>query len=446
MYRVCDSIRSSHPPLIRPNCPAVRLYDELRARHLIHQFTEHDTPLPDLLDRPQIVYAGFDPTADSLHVGNLVPLLGLRRFQGAGHQVIALAGGATGMVGDPSGKSEERNLLTPEILQGNLRAIKGQLERLLDFTGSKPARLVDNYDWTEGVGLLDFLRDVGKHFSINAMIKKDSVSARLEREGDGISYTEFSYMLLQAYDFYVLARDHGCTMQIGGSDQWGNITAGVELIRRRLSRAAVGLTFPLLLNSDGAKFGKSAKGSVWLDPKKTSPFAFRQFWFKTPDSDVISRLNYFSFVPVDEIRELALMTEPNRAQRRLAEHMTALVHGQDEADKVERAAQVLFNPKGDLREIPLEYVADAFEGAPVIDLPKDRFQGEGVAWLDLVSEVVHAGKRGAAKRDVEQNAVALNGEKLGVADARITGERLLHDRFLVIRRGKRDQFLVRVVD
>ncbi len=423
----------------------MRLHDELQFRGLIHQFTEQEKPLPDLLDERQVIYAGFDPTAESLHVGNLVPLLGLRRFQERGHRVIALAGGATGMVGDPSGKSEERNLLTPEVLQGNLRAIKGQLERLLDFGGENPAQLVDNYSWTKDVTFLEFLRDIGKHFSINAMIRKDSVSARLEREGAGISFTEFSYMLLQAFDFFVLARDQGCTMQIGGSDQWGNITAGVELIRRKLGRTAIGVTFPLLLNSDGTKFGKTAKGAVWLDPKRTSPFAFRQFWFKTPDDEVLSRLKYFSFLSVEEIRDLEQQsTEPNRAQRRLAEHMTELVHGKEEAAKVEKAAGVLFNPKGDLREVPVEYIADAFEGAPVVDMPKDRFAG-GVAWLDVVSEVLHEGKRGAAKRDIEMNAVALNGEKITALDARIGGEHLLHDRYLVLRKGKRDYYLIRAV-
>jgi tyrosyl-tRNA synthetase len=423
----------------------VRLFDELQARGLIAQFTEQERPLPDLLEEPQVVYAGFDPTADSLHVGNLVPLLGLRRFQQRGHRVIALAGGATGMVGDPSGKSEERNLLTPEVLQANLRAVKGQLERLLDFGGSNPAKLVDNYDWTKDVRFLEFLRDIGKHFSINAMIKKDSVKDRLEREGAGLSFTEFSYMLLQAFDFYVLARDEGCTMQIGGTDQWGNITGGVDLIRRKLNRNAIGVTFPLLLNADGTKFGKTAKGAVWLDPKRTSPFAFRQFWFKTPDSEVVSRLNYFSFLAVEEIRELATLSEPNRAQRRLAEHMTELVHGKEEAERVERAAAVLFNPKGDLREIPVEYIADAFEGAPVVDLPRDRFAGDGVPLLDLVSEVIHGGKRGAAKRDLEQKAISLNGHKIESADARVTREHVLHDRYLVLRKGKRDQYLIRTV-
>jgi tyrosyl-tRNA synthetase len=421
----------------------VRLFEELQARGLIHQFTEGERPLSDLLEEKQVVYAGFDPTSDSLHVGNLVPLLGLRRFQRAGHRVIALAGGATGMVGDPSGKSEERNLLTPEVLQANLRAIKKQLERLLDFGGSNPAKLVDNYDWTKDVRLLEFLRDIVKHFSINAMVKKDSVRDRLEREGTGISFTEFTYMLLQAFDFYTLAKDEGCTMQIGGSDQWGNITAGVELIRRKLNRSAIGVTFPLLLNADGSKFGKTAKGAVWLDPKKTSPFAFRQFWFKTPDAEVISRLHYFSFLPVEEIIELERAKEPNVPQRRLAEHMTELVHGKEEAEKVERAASVLFNPKGDLREVPVEYLADAFEGAPVIDMPLERFRGEGVAWVDLVSEVIHGGKRGAAKRDIEQNAVALNGEKIQDQDARITASHVLHERYLILRKGKRDQYVVR---
>lgn len=422
------------------------LFAELEARGLVHQYTEQEKPLPELLESPQCVYAGFDPTASSLHVGNLVPLLGLRRFQNAGHRVIALAGGATGMVGDPSGKSEERNLLTRDDLKANLHAIKGQLERLLDFSGPAPAMLVDNLDWTAEITFLDFLRDVGKEFAVNAMIKKDSVKARLEREGAGISFTEFSYMLLQAYDFYVLFEKHGCNVQVGGSDQWGNITAGVELIRRKANTPAYGLTFPLLLNADGTKFGKTAKGAVWLDPSRTSPFAFRQFWYKTPDAEVIARLMYFSFLPVEEIRALEanLDKTPNEAQKRLAQHMTALVHGEEEAARVEKAAAVLFDPKADLREVPVEYLGDAFEGAPVVDIPKERFEGDGMKLLDLLAEAAGLSK-GNVRKLITQNAVAVNGKKVSDVDATVDRAAALHDQYVILRKGKRDQFLVRLV-
>ena len=430
----------------------MKLIEELEARGLIHQVTEQqEKPLPELLETPQVIYAGFDPTAPSLHVGNLVPLLGLRRFQEAGHRVIALAGGATGMVGDPSGRSTERNLQDREALAANLRGIKGQLERLLDFGGGR-AKLVDNLQWTESLSFLDVLRDVGKHFTLNTMLRKDSVRSRLEREGEGISYTEFSYMLLQAHDFLWLFEHEGCVVQIGGSDQWGNMTAGVELIRRKLGKPSYAVTFPLLTNADGSKFGKSAAGAVWLDPKLTSPFAFRQFWFKSSDADVITRLKYFSFLPLDEIAALERAVQeksaPNQAQQRMAEHMTALVHGADEARKVERAAEVLFDPKADLREVPAEYLADAFEGAPVVPMPRARFQGDGVALIDLVVDVVYAGeqKRGAARRDLQQNAIALNGQKVTDEARPVTGADLLHDEYLVLRKGKKSYFLVRVTD
>jgi tyrosyl-tRNA synthetase len=352
----------------------MNLFQDLEARGLVAQASDHEVPIARALEQRQVVYAGFDPTAPSLHVGNLVPLLGLRRFQQAGHEVLALAGGATGLVGDPSGKSEERNLLGRDALAHNLSKIKAQMERFLEF-GAGKGRLVDNIDWTGDLKLLDFLRDVGKHFKVNVMIKKDSVKDRLEREGEGLSFTEFAYMLLQANDYLVLAREHGCTLQIGGSDQWGNITAGIELIRRVLSRHVYGLTFPLLKNSDGSKFGKTAKGAVFLDPEMTSPFEFRQFWFTTADADVGARLRTFTFLPLEQIADLERKTkeksgEPNEAQRVLARTMTEMVHGKEEADRVERAIEMLFgNPtREDLLKIPASSLEGALAGAPVATL------------------------------------------------------------------------------
>jgi len=471
-------------------------FAELEARGLIHQVSESSAgpSARELLDTPgQCVYAGFDPTAPSLHVGHLIPILGLRRFQQAGHRVIALAGGATGLVGDPSGKSEERNMLAAETLRANVAAVKGQLEQLLDFEGENPALLVDNLDWTQGLTLLDFLRDVGKHFSINAMLRKDSVRNRLgalsliglgrraveELVADGkvgadavgaeleavkglhgklsdaaeetsISFTEFSYMLLQGFDFLHLFRTQSCNVQVGGSDQWGNITCGTELVRRITGEHAHALTFPLLTNSDGSKFGKTVAGAVWLDPAMTSPFAFRQFWFNTSDADVVHRLRYFTFLPLDEIAELAatLDSDPQAVKRRLAREMTALVHGEAEAAKVEQAIELFFGG-GDLRDVPPEYIEDALGGAPVTELPRERFAGDGVAWLELVTTAVSEGgkalSKGAARRLVQQSSLALNGEKLADPERAVTGADLIHDRYLVLKKGKKHHFLVKAV-
>lgn len=426
------------------------LFAELEARGLVHQVTDHDVPLARALEQPQVVYAGFDPSASSLHVGNLVPLLGLVRFQRAGHRPIALAGGATGLIGDPSGKNEERNLLDRERLAHNLSCIKEQLKRFLDFGGANAASLVDNLDWTGSLPVLDFLRDVGKHFTINAMLRKDSVQNRIEREGSGISFTEFTYSLLQANDFLVLAREKGCTLQVGGSDQWGNITAGIDLVRRVLGKHVYGLTFPLLKNTDGSKFGKTAKGAVFLDKALTSSFAFRQFWFQTADLDVVARLKTFTFLPLEEIaaleRAVQTKSEPNAAQRRLAQVMTAMVHGEAEAERVEKAVAVFFGG-GDLRDIPAEFLADAFEGAPRVTLPRARLEGEGMAWLDLVVEAVYGGgeKRGQAKRDIATDkSMSLNGTKRTDPADKVTTKDLIHGRYLVVRKGKAGTVLVEV--
>lgn len=426
------------------------LLDDLEGRGLIHQIAEpKDAPLRKLLEEPQVIYCGFDPTASSLHLGHLIPLFALRRFQLAGHKVIALAGGATGMVGDPSGKSEERQLLTKEVLEQNLAGVKQQLSAFLDFEGDNPALLVNNLDWTEGLSLLEFLRDVGKHFFVNVMIKKDSVKDRLAREGEGLSFTEFSYSLLQGFDFFWLNQNHGCKVQIGGSDQYGNIVAGTDLIRRKNDgERGYGLTLPLLLKADGTKFGKSAKGTnVWIDPARTSPWAFRQFWFNQPDDMVITLLKRFTFLPLSEIAKLEETVGKGReAQRALAVHMTGLVHGEETATQVEKAAEVFFNPKADLREMPVELLEDAFSEAPTTELARSELEGEGKNWLDLVVEVAWGGanKRGQARKDIQGNAMSLNGQKLTDPEAAITTEHLVHDRYLVIRKGKKSQFLVKL--
>src|ERR1017187_4012940 len=332
------------------NLPPVSILEELKWRGLVADCTDA-AELAKKVSTPITLYCGFDPTADSLHVGNLVPLLALRRFQLLGHHPIAVAGGATGMVGDPSGKTSERQLLTLEVVAHNISRVKEQLQKLLDFdTKTNPARLVDNASWTKDVSFLDFLRDIGKHFSVNQMVAKESVRARMEDREAGISYTEFSYMLLQAFDFYVLCRDYNCELQIGGSDQWGNITAGIDLTRRKLGRAVFGLTLPLITNADGTKFGKTVSGAIWLDPGRPSVYKFYQYWIRTDDRDVILYLKFFTFFTQDEIAALEKQHTENAgaraAHKALAKAVTDLVHGANAMAEAMRASEILFG--GDL--------------------------------------------------------------------------------------------------
>src|ERR1051326_3658625 len=324
----------------------MNMLEELDWRGLIADCTDR-TELEKKASSPLALYCGFDPTAASLHVGNLVPLLGLRRFQLLGHHPIAVAGGATGSIGDPSGKTVERQLLSKETIATNIASVKEQLRRLLDFDAkTNPARLVDNASWTANVTYLDFLRDIGKHFSVNQMIGKESVRARMEDREVGISYTEFSYMLLQAFDFYVLCRDHQCELQIGGSDQWGNITAGIDLCRKKLGKPVYGLTLPLITNADGTKFGKTQAGAVWLDGKRTSVYRFYQFWIRTDDRDVLRYLKFFTFLPREEMESLekqhAEKPEGRAAHKALAKAVTDLVHGPAATTEAIRASEILF--------------------------------------------------------------------------------------------------------
>ena len=330
------------------------ILDELRWRGLLADCTDLDALTKRLSEGPITLYAGFDPTADSLHVGNLVPLFALRRFQLRGHHPIALAGGSTGMIGDPSGKPDERNLLTPDQLSRNLDGIRPQLAKFLDFeVRSNPARLVNNYDWTAPVGVLEFLRDVGKHVSVNAMVAKDSVRSRMETRDAGISYAEFSYMLLQGFDFYHLRKTYGCELQVGATDQWGNITVGTELTRRKLGATVWGLVFPLLTKADGAKYGKTADGAVWLDPKRTSPYRFYQFFVNADDADAGTLLRTLTFLEREEIQDLegALQTDPGAraAQRALARELTRLVHGEDALAAAVRASETAARSKASPR-------------------------------------------------------------------------------------------------
>jgi tyrosyl-tRNA synthetase len=417
------------------------VYQDLQWRGLVNDATEPEQLQERLAVGPTTLYAGFDPTADSLHVGNLVPLLGLRRFQVHGHRPIALAGGATGLIGDPSGKATERQLLTREGLEANITGVKRQLRRFLDFEAKvNPAQLLDNASWTVPMSFLDFLRDIGKHFSVNMMVNKESVRARMEDREAGISYTEFSYMLLQAFDFYVLRHDHACELQIGGSDQWGNITAGIDLCRKKLGAHVFGLTLPLITNADGSKFGKTEKGAVWLDPQKTSVYRFYQFWIRTDDRDVIRYLKYFTFLSREQIEALEKehqeKPEARAAHKALAKAVTDLVHGESATSEAMRASEILFG--GGLEGIRESTFEDIVHEAPCKQAERGKLDGAG--W-PLVEVVVHSGlstSKGQARKDIEGGGIYLNNLREGSVQRMVTPNDLLFGRYLLLRKGKRN--------
>ena len=421
--------------------PTKGMFADLSKRGLIHDSTDASA-LADRLDASPIgVYVGFDPTADSLHVGHLLGQITLRRFQLAGHRPFPLAGGATGMVGDPSGRSDERNLLDRETLHHNVESIKSQLERLLDFSdGPTKATLVNNADWTAGITALDFLRDVGKHITVNQMMAKESVKNRLNSE-NGLSYTEFSYMLLQANDFRHLCATHDVELQMGGSDQWGNIVAGIDLIRRTLSRSAFGATWPLVTKSDGTKFGKTAGGAVWLDPARTSPYQFRQFWVQMADVDVVKYLPQFSLAPLDETNALIVdhAADPGRriAQKSLAHEMTSLVHGDTAARDAESAAEVLFG--GDPNAASIDALAIVAGEVPLTDVT--------LADLDdtfgLLARAQVVSSTSEARRTIDQKGLRVNGSVLD-KDETLASKGLLHGRYVLVRKGKTGYHLFRV--
>jgi tyrosyl-tRNA synthetase len=420
--------------------------EDLRFRGLIHQLT--DPGLEGRLDAgPLTVYSGFDPTADSLHVGHLMQICNLRRFQIAGHRPIAVAGGGTGLVGDPGGKTEERSLLSTDELRCNLDGIRGQLGRFLDFSedgADSAALLVNNADWLESMPLFEFLRDVGKHFTVNQMVAKDSVKSRLARTDQGISYTEFSYMLLQAYDFLHLFDTYGCQLQLGGSDQWGNITMGIDLVRKVRQQEAWGLTTPLVVKADGTKFGKTESGTVWLDADRTSPYQLYQFFFRSEDAVVGTYLRYFTFLGREEILELdeatAARPEERRAQRELALQVCSLVHGADEAERAERAAQALFGE--DLSQLDARSILDVFADAPSTIVPRSRLDGVGASLVELLVETGLVPSRGRARSTIGQNGCYVNNRR-EVDEGRMVGtDDLVADRYLVLRVGKRNYHLV----
>jgi tyrosyl-tRNA synthetase len=422
------------------------IIDELEWRGLVADCTDREALAKRLAAGPATLYCGFDPSGDSLHVGSLVGQLTLRRFQLLGHRPIALAGGATGMIGDPSGKSAERNLLSRSQLDQNLNSIKAQLSRVLDFNSkSNPARLVDNASWTSGISFLDFLRDIGKHFPINMMVAKESVRARMESEG-GISYTEFSYMLLQAHDFYHLRKDLDCELQIGGSDQWGNITAGTDLIRKKLGVHAWGLTFPLITKADGTKFGKTEEGAVWLDPKKTSPYKFYQFFINTDDGVVADYLRKFTLLSAGEIAALekAHLANPGarEAHRALAREVTTIVHGKSACDDAVRASEIMFG--GGLDGITEALFTEVSGEIPTRNLEKKTIGGAGSPLTEIL---VHSGlcpSKGQARKDVEGGGIYLNNVRVADAARAVGTEDLLFGRYLLLRKGKRSYCLLRV--
>lgn len=421
------------------------IFDELTWRGQVFDQTDG---LEHTLQREKLtVYNGFDPTADSLHVGNLVTMMQLARLQRFGHTPIALAGGGTGMIGDPSGKSAERNLLSAEQIAANVAGIQPQLEAILDFEiKSNPARIVNNADWLGRLNLVEFMRDIGKYFTVNYMMAKDSVKSRLERES-GLSFTEFSYMLFQAYDFLHLFQEFGCTMQAGGSDQWGNILAGVELIRRKLGQKAHGLVYPLLTKADGGKFGKTEAGTVWLSPERTSPYRFYQFWLNSDDRDVVQMLKTFTWLDQATIAELADATETRpherTAQRRLAQEVTRMIHGESGLHSAEQATQVLFG--GSLDGVSGSDIVDIFADVPSHETRKSDLEDGGVPLTDLLAQSTLASSKGDAKRAIKGGGISLNNQRVTQTNRTVTLDDALGGEFILLRKGKKRYHLLRVV-
>ena len=393
-------------------------------------------------------YIGFDPTADSLHIGSLVPIILLVHFQRAGHKPFALLGGATGMVGDPSGKSEERNLLSEEVLQKNLTGVRKQLERFLDFETSKPnsAVMVNNYDWFKEMGFLAFIRDVGKHISVNYMMAKDSVKKRIEGEA-GLSFTEFTYQLIQGYDFYWLYTHHNCKLQMGGSDQWGNITTGTELIRRKAGGEAYAFTCPLLTKADGTKFGKTEKGNVWLDADKTSPYEFYQFWLRAADEDAKEWIKIFTFLPQDEINNLIDEHEKEASQRllqkRLAKELTIFVHGEDEFNKAIETTEKLFAHESEPAELLSEEDLEGMEGVIKFNLAVDKIT-QGIDVVSFLAESNIFPSKGEARKMVQNGGVSINRKKVEDVKMMIDNSMLLHQKYLLVQKGRKNYYLGKI--
>lgn len=421
------------------------VFEELKWRGFVNQVTHEE--LPALLEKERLtLYCGFDPTADSLHIGSLLPILGLAHFQRNGHVPIALVGGGTGLIGDPSGKTRERSMLQREDVERNVAGIRKQLERFLDFDGPNAAQLLNNADWLCEVRLLDFLRDIGKHFSINMMLNRDSVRMRLEDRDHGISYTEFSYILLQSYDFLYLNERYGCRLQVGGADQWGNIVSGMDLARRLRNASTYGLTFPLVTKTDGSKFGKSESGNIWLDAERTSPYRFYQFWMNQADADVGPYLRYFTFLPQTEIEALDQTVreqpEQRQAQKRLAEEVTRLVHGATALANAQAASKAMFG--GDLKALDQNTLADVFSEVPSAELPLNHTDGNTPLLDALVAAKVFASK-GEARRLLRNGGLYLNNTRVDAEDLKLSETCLLAGNMTVVRTGKKNYHLLKFV-
>ncbi|TWT37700.1 Tyrosine--tRNA ligase [Posidoniimonas corsicana] len=425
----------------------MQFFDDLQWRGLIHQTTD-DGLAAWLHKQPRTLYAGFDPTADSLHVGHMMGLIMLRRYQQAGHTALAVVGGATGMIGDPSGKSAERNLLSKDDLERNVAAIGEQMKRFLDFGGAKPtAKLLNNFDWTSGWSYLEFLRDIGKNFPVNVMLAKDSVKSRLGGDA-GMSYTEFSYMLLQAYDFVHLYKEHGCELQAGGSDQWGNITAGIDLARRMHGAHLFGQTWPLLTKSDGTKMGKTEGGAVWLSPDRTSPYEFFQYWRNVDDSDVGGCLRMLTELSHEEIESLDKSREDDAAKResqvRLAEELTRLVHGQEGLDAARRASEVLFG--AEIAELDDRQLVSIFRDVPSTEVPRDRLAGDGLGILEAFTLAGLSKSNGEARRTLGNGGAYVNNRRVDDPKRQLTTADLASETVMVLRSGKKRYALLRFAE
>lgn len=422
------------------------ILQDLQARGLVHQVTDEAGLTEHLANNQVTLYCGFDPTGDSLHIGHLLPVTILKRFQEAGHKPIGLIGGGTGMIGDPSGRSTERSLNTSETVQGFADALENQLAKLLRFdVGTNAAIARNNHDWLAEMTFIDFLRDTGKHFSINYMLAKESVSSRIE---EGLSFTEFSYMLLQSFDYQRLYEEENCTLQIGGSDQWGNITAGMELIRRGRNIGeeedikVFGMTVPLITKADGTKFGKTAGGAIWLDPDKTSPYEFYQFWLNTDDRDVIKFLKYFTFIDVTEVDALAqsLETEPEKrmAQKRLAEELTIFVHNEAALAQAIHISEALFS--GDIKQLSADEIEQGFKDVPTYEIELGNHN-----LVNLLVDAKVSPSRRQAREDIQNGAIYINGERNQEVQYELSESDRIEDRFTIIRRGRRRYFLIRYV-
>ena len=423
----------------------MNVYDEFQWRGMVYDATEG---LAELLAKESLTaYIGFDPTASSLHVGSLLTVMGLARLQRFGHTPIAIVGGGTGMIGDPSGKSQERVLLAAEQIDQNVVGVRAQLERFLDFSGRYAARIVNNAEWLATIDLLSFLRDAGKHFTVNSMLQKESVSRRLESE-DGISFTEFSYLVLQAYDFLQLFDRYGCTVQMGGSDQWGNITAGIDLIRKLRAKKAHGLVWPLMKTASGTKFGKTEAGTVWLDPDRTSPFKFYQFWLNTDDADVVAYLKSFTFLERGAIESLEHATrsapEKREAQRVLAREVTALVHGDESVVRAEHASSVLFGE--DIATLSADQVLAVFSDVPSSEMSSASFEGAGMSLVELLADpaVKLAPSKGEARRLVQSGGVYVNNRRASDVQMRLTRAQAIDGVLFVVRKGQKQNHVVRL--